>query len=143
MHRHSRHYIPYSATSTTLTQLHYTTSSSLQPPQKTLVRISHTQLRILAHQQVLDVCAYLIGVDSKALETALTTNLITAGRQKIRKNNNKLQAEFARDTLAKAIYSKLFDWIVKRINVSIENPGFKGIQIGVLDIYGSVCWDVT
>mmetsp|Transcript_4423 Transcript_4423/g.6614 ORF Transcript_4423/g.6614 Transcript_4423/m.6614 type:complete len:1127 (-) Transcript_4423:97-3477(-) len=90
--------------------------------------------------QVLDVCAYLMGVDSKALEQALTTNVIQTGvgrrAEKIRKKNNKAQAEFARDTLAKAIYSKLFDWLVKRINISIEKKDFQGIQIGVLDIYG-------
>mmetsp|Transcript_13928 Transcript_13928/g.34013 ORF Transcript_13928/g.34013 Transcript_13928/m.34013 type:complete len:1221 (+) Transcript_13928:174-3836(+) len=90
--------------------------------------------------QVLDVCAYLMGVESKALEQALTTNEIVTGfgakAERIKKQNDKAQAEFARDTLAKSIYSKLFDSIVKRINLSIEKKDIQGIQIGVLDIYG-------
>lgn len=94
----------------------------------------------IAHTDTLDVVAYLLGVDSKQLAESLTTNQIQIGKgpsaQKIRKTNNVAQAEFARDTLAKSIYSRLFDWLVLRINQSIAVDNFRGIQIGVLDIYG-------
>ncbi|KAJ6904372.1 hypothetical protein NC651_021484 [Populus alba x Populus x berolinensis] len=41
-----------------------------------------------------------------------------------------------RDTLAKIVYSRLFDWIVNTINNSIgQDPNSKSL-IGVLDIYG-------
>lgn len=51
------------------------------------------------------------------------------------------QAEYGRDALAKAIYERLFTWIVNRINKAILVPGTpKQNQwnkvIGVLDIYG-------
>ena len=46
------------------------------------------------------------------------------------------QAAFSRDTLAKALYSRMFDYLVLRINESIKKPNFQGIMIGVLDIYG-------
>ncbi|GFY98498.1 myosin family protein with Dil [Actinidia rufa] len=42
----------------------------------------------------------------------------------------------SRDALAKTIYSRLFDWIMENINISIgQDPTSKSI-IGILDIYG-------
>ena len=46
----------------------------------------------------------------------------------------RLQAEDSRDALAKIIYSRMFDWIVKRINNTMYTPGER--FIGVLDIFG-------
>lgn len=45
------------------------------------------------------------------------------------------EANYARDALAKAVYSKLFDYIVERINQSIPFQASK-YYIGVLDIAG-------
>ncbi|MCI02431.1 myosin-H heavy chain-like, partial [Trifolium medium] len=45
-------------------------------------------------------------------------------------------AALSRDALAKIVYSRLFDWIVDKINNSIgQDPNSKNL-IGVLDIYG-------
>lgn len=45
------------------------------------------------------------------------------------------EANYARDALAKAIYSKLFDYIVERINQSIPFQA-SSYYVGVLDIAG-------
>uniref|UniRef100_A0A8C3A7V2 Myosin IB n=1 Tax=Cyclopterus lumpus TaxID=8103 RepID=A0A8C3A7V2_CYCLU len=45
-----------------------------------------------------------------------------------------LQAYYARDALAKNLYSRLFSWLVTRINESIKVTRHK--VMGVLDIYG-------
>ncbi len=87
--------------------------------------------------QVLQVLGALLQVDAAAIEKALCERKIQAGRGEVfQKPNNKANAEFTRDTLAKAMYSKLFDWLVLKINKAIANPGWDGILIGVLDIYG-------
>lgn len=53
------------------------------------------------------------------------------------------QAAFSRDTLSKALYSKMFDFLVLKVNESIRRPNFDGIMIGVLDIYGFEIFDVS
>jgi myosin heavy subunit len=49
---------------------------------------------------------------------------------------NIVQATAVRDALAKAIYDKLFDWIVQRVNASMRARGQVANTIGILDIYG-------
>ncbi|XP_028106937.1 myosin-16-like [Camellia sinensis] len=54
----------------------------------------------------------------------------------IKRTLDPVGATFSRDGLAKTMYSRLFDWLVDKINVSIgQDPNSKSL-IGVLDIYG-------
>lgn len=53
-------------------------------------------------------------------------------------------ATYSRDALAKAIYSRLFDYIVQRVNQVlgfIDDPSY--IMIGILDIYGFEIFEVS
>ena len=45
-----------------------------------------------------------------------------------------------RDGLAKAIYARLFKWMVKRVNktIAVKNKKTKRCTIATLDIYGTV-----
>lgn len=44
---------------------------------------------------------------------------------------------YARDALAKAIYERLFTWLVKRINSSLQPENTRRNDVmGILDIYG-------
>ncbi|KAJ1785674.1 class II myosin, partial [Coemansia sp. RSA 2167] len=54
---------------------------------------------------------------------------------------NIAQAESARNGLAKAIYDRLFDWIVMRVNQAMQARGEARYIIGVLDIYGFEIFD--
>jgi myosin-5 len=42
-----------------------------------------------------------------------------------------------RDSLAKTIYSRLFDWLVEKVNVAIGQDPNAVSLVGVLDIYGA------
>ncbi|XP_036157736.1 unconventional myosin-Ia [Myotis myotis] len=79
----------------------------------------------------------LMGLDSKELERALCSRTMATAKEKVVTALNIVQAQYARDALAKNIYSRLFNWIVNRINESIKvGTGEKKKVMGVLDIYG-------
>ena len=46
------------------------------------------------------------------------------------------EAAFSRDSLAKAVYAKLFDWLVRCVNTSLRTSAATRAFIGVLDIFG-------
>ena len=45
-----------------------------------------------------------------------------------------------RDSLAKTIYSRMFDWLVAKINSAIGQDPTAPTLVGVLDIYGFECF---
>ncbi|XP_009411029.3 myosin-11-like [Musa acuminata AAA Group] len=84
----------------------------------------------------LKMTAELLMCDSEALEDALCKRVMITPEEVIKRPLDPLAATVSRDGLAKTIYSRLFDWIVDKINVSIgQDPTSKSL-IGVLDIYG-------
>ncbi|KAL5477102.1 hypothetical protein EMCRGX_G023847 [Ephydatia muelleri] len=71
------------------------------------------------------------------LRVALTHRSIEARNERVMSPLNAEQACYARDALAKAIYERLFEWLVRRLNASLEKTGKDTRHyIGLLDIYG-------
>lgn len=72
------------------------------------------------------------------LQAVLETRQISARMETYTVNLNKSEAEAARDALGKALYDRLFAWLVGRINISTAptEAGQVAATIGVLDIFG-------
>ncbi|KAF7804577.1 myosin-6-like isoform X2 [Senna tora] len=84
----------------------------------------------------LKTAAELFMCDAKALEDSLCKRVIVTRDETIIKSLDPAAAVLSRDALAKIVYSRLFDWLVEKINSSIgQDPESKSL-IGVLDIYG-------
>ncbi|AQK76146.1 myosin2 [Zea mays] len=84
----------------------------------------------------LRTAAELFMCDEKALKDSLCQRIIVTRDENIVKTLDPEAAKGSRDALAKTVYSRLFDWLVNKINNSIgQDPNSKCL-IGVLDIYG-------
>ncbi|XP_056169845.1 myosin-6-like isoform X8 [Syzygium oleosum] len=84
----------------------------------------------------LKMAAELFMCDEKSLEDSLCKRVIVTRDESITKWMNPEAAAVNRDALAKIVYSRLFDWLVNKINSSIGQDPDSKFLIGVLDIYG-------
>nr|GMC61542.1 myosin-17-like [Ipomoea batatas] len=84
----------------------------------------------------LNMTADLLKCDAKSLEDALIKRVMVTPEEVITRTLDLEAALSSRDALAKTLYSRLFDWIVQKINISIGQDPNSTSAIGVLDIYG-------
>jgi len=87
-------------------------------------------------EQYLATTAELLGVDKEGLCKALTTRTRQTPEGPIVSPLDAKAATENRDSLAKVIYAKMFDWLVARINNAIGEDLNCAASVGVLDIYG-------
>ncbi|NXL40079.1 MYO1A protein, partial [Glaucidium brasilianum] len=100
-------------------------------------RASGMEACSIAEPQELQEICDLIGLDPGTLEQALCSRTVKARDETVLTTLSVPQGYYGRDALAKNIYSRLFDWLVNRINTSIQvKPGKQQKVMGVLDIYG-------
>lgn len=90
--------------------------------------------------------ASLLKVSEDELTKALCERVIAAHGDIMRKEHTETEAFYGRDALAKAIYDRLFSWIVEKINaaIAVDNNSrktYRSSLIGVLDIYGFEIFD--
>eukprot|EP01087_Luapelamoeba_hula_P006044 TRINITY_DN16196_c0_g1_i1.p1 TRINITY_DN16196_c0_g1~~TRINITY_DN16196_c0_g1_i1.p1 ORF type:complete len:1514 (-),score=442.75 TRINITY_DN16196_c0_g1_i1:68-4609(-) len=86
--------------------------------------------------KALQYAAEIFGVPADKLSVALLSPRIKAGNEYVSRSLNKVKAAASRDALAKGLYGRLFNWVVKKINNTLSHPSKKAYFIGVLDISG-------
>uniref|UniRef100_A0AAQ4PL03 Unconventional myosin-Ib n=1 Tax=Gasterosteus aculeatus aculeatus TaxID=481459 RepID=A0AAQ4PL03_GASAC len=92
--------------------------------------------RIKDKNDLKEMCE-LLGIEQSVLERAFSYRTVEAKQEKVSTTLNVAQAYYARDALAKNLYSRLFSWLVTRINESIKaQTKARHKVMGVLDIYG-------
>uniref|UniRef100_A0AAR2J3Q2 Myosin heavy chain 7 n=1 Tax=Pygocentrus nattereri TaxID=42514 RepID=A0AAR2J3Q2_PYGNA len=83
-----------------------------------------------------DKSAYLMGLNSADLIKALCHPRVKVGNEWVTKGQNVQQVYYAVGALSKAVYEKMFLWMVVRINQSLDTKQPRQYFIGVLDIAG-------
>uniref|UniRef100_A0A672JMD4 Myosin-7 n=1 Tax=Salarias fasciatus TaxID=181472 RepID=A0A672JMD4_SALFA len=88
-----------------------------------------------------DKVAYLMGLNSADLIKGLCHPRVKVGNEWVTKGQNVQQVYYAIGALSKAVYEKMFLWMVVRINHSLDTKQPRQYFIGVLDIAGFEIFD--
>ncbi|POI23534.1 hypothetical protein CIB84_012718, partial [Bambusicola thoracicus] len=91
--------------------------------------------------EVADKAAYLMGLNSADLLKALCYPRVKVGNEYVTKGQTVQQVHNAVGALAKAVYEKMFLWMVVRINQQLDTKQPRQYFIGVLDIAGFEIFD--
>uniref|UniRef100_A0A8D0X2A4 Myosin heavy chain 2 n=1 Tax=Sus scrofa TaxID=9823 RepID=A0A8D0X2A4_PIG len=91
--------------------------------------------------EVADKAAYLQGLNSADLLKALCYPRVKVGNEFVTKGQTVQQVYNAVGALAKAVYDKMFLWMVTRINQQLDTKQPRQYFIGVLDIAGFEIFD--
>uniref|UniRef100_K7FM91 Myosin-1B n=1 Tax=Pelodiscus sinensis TaxID=13735 RepID=K7FM91_PELSI len=91
--------------------------------------------------EVADKAAYLMGLNSADLLKALCYPRVKVGNEYVTKGQTVQQVHNSVGALAKAVYEKMFLWMVVRINQQLDTKQPRQYFIGVLDIAGFEIFD--
>ncbi|EWM24203.1 myosin 29 [Nannochloropsis gaditana] len=87
-------------------------------------------------QRHLELAARFLNLDAGEMQKTFCSKQITTRKDEtVVKPNDAAEAADKRDTLAKTVYSCVFNWLVRRLNMTIAADKCWGFM-GVLDIYG-------
>ncbi|CAM5117026.1 unnamed protein product [Natator depressus] len=96
----------------------------------------------VSFKTALSTSAELLGLDSTQLTEALTQRSMILRGEEILTPLSVQQAVDSRDSVAMALYSQCFAWVIKKINSRIRGKeDFK--SIGILDIFGFENFEVN
>jgi len=87
-------------------------------------------------QEEVEKVATLMGLDIEEYIETLLKPKLKVGKDYVRKGQNKDQILFSVAATAKSTYARLFDWIVEKVNKTLDTPNPREHFIGVLDIAG-------
>ncbi|XP_049416607.1 myosin-16-like [Epinephelus fuscoguttatus] len=86
--------------------------------------------------EVADKVAHLMAINAGELQKGITRPRVKVGNEFVTKGQNQDQCVYSIGALAKAIYDRMFKWMVHRINKTLDTKMQRQYFIGVLDIAG-------
>lgn len=87
--------------------------------------------------------AKLMGVDTQAMFTALLKPRIKVGNEFVTQGRNVNQVNYSVGAMSKAVFDRVFKFLVKKCNETLDTKQKRQHFIGVLDIAGFEIFDVS
>ena len=87
--------------------------------------------------------ATLLGVEAPALYNALCKPRIKVGAEFVTQGRNVNQVNYSVGAMSKAMFDRLFKFLVKKCNETLDTKQKRQHFIGVLDIAGFEIFDVS
>ncbi|KAK0395608.1 hypothetical protein QR680_001355 [Steinernema hermaphroditum] len=86
--------------------------------------------------------AAMYGIDGDKFVNALVKPRVKVGTEWVAKGQNVEQVNWGIGAMAKGLYARVFNWLVKKCNITLDQKGFnRDYFIGVLDIAGFEIFD--
>lgn len=87
--------------------------------------------------------AHLLGLNSADLYKNLLKPRVKVGNEFVTKGQTANQCNYSIGALSKAMFDRVFKWLVKRLNETLDTKQKRQYFIGVLDIAGFEIFDVS
>ncbi|CAM9351292.1 unnamed protein product [Chrysoparadoxa australica] len=93
----------------------------------------------------LSTAAGLLGIGEQELASVLLNRVIHIRGEAITQQNRPAEAQYTRDALAKSVYTRVFDFLVERINQATSAAAGDGLTgtISLIDIFGFESCDIN
>ena len=85
----------------------------------------------------------MLGINAGDLLKGLLKPKIKVGSEYVTQGRNIDQVTYSVSALAKSLYDRMFAWLVKRVNRTLDTKNKRQFFIGVLDIAGFEIFDVS
>lgn len=87
--------------------------------------------------------AHLLGLNAADLYKNMLKPRVKVGSEFVTKGQSMQQCLYSASALAKAMFDRLFKWLVKKLNETLDTKQKRQYFIGVLDIAGFEIFDVS
>ena len=87
--------------------------------------------------------SHLLGINSSDFVKYLLKPRIRIRNEYVQKGRDVAQVNYSVGALSKALYERMFRWLVTRINITLDTRERKNTFIGVLDIAGFEIFKVS
>jgi myosin heavy subunit len=98
-------------------------------------RLNNMDGTFIANKDLLETVSKNLGFSPDDLAKALTYRSVTIRNELSMIPLTLSDSIVARDAFSKALYGKLFDWLIWKVNQTLHRAA-KGVSIGILDIFG-------
>ena len=85
----------------------------------------------------------MLGINAGDLLKGLLKPKIKVGTEFVTQGRNLNQVTYSVSALGKSVYDRMFGWLVKRVNKTLDTKAKRNYFIGVLDIAGFEIFDVS